>query len=167
MTSFYSPLPPKLWVGDDPYTKLNTRGDISPRAAARSPASSRSQDRQRSLPTALQFSGLWCQPWRGFAGQVCHGAMVSSVDGSFDSPRFCQPCGSVRRGSQASGRLTKSRQTSGTGQAWPASLSRGARQAPLARLAIERMARDARETCNGSMLCLWVLSPALLEQSRD
>lgn len=166
MTSFYSPPPPKLWEGDDPYTKLNSRGGVSPRAAARSPAPSRSRDRQKSLPTALQFSGHWCQPQHGFVSQVCRGAMVSSVDGSLDSPRFRQPCGSVRRGSQASGQLTKSRQTGRTGQAWPASLSWGAWQAPLTCLAIERMTRDARETCNGSVLRLWVPSPALLEQSR-
>jgi len=81
---------------------------------------------------------------------VRRGADVSSVDGSLDGSRLRQARGGVRRGSQAGGRLAKPRQASGTRQARPASLARGAWQAPLPGFAIERVAGDAGETCKGS-----------------
>lgn len=70
----------------------------------------------------------------------------SSVQGSFDAARLGETRGRVRRGAQARGRLAESRESRGARRARRASLARGAWHAPLARLAIHGLARDARET---------------------
>lgn len=72
-----------------------------------------------------------------------------SVQRAFDAARLREARSRVGRGSQTRGRLTKSWQARGARQARPASLTRGSRHTPLARFAVQSLARDARETWGG------------------